>query len=672
MNAPAPDFDLLREINLDRSLGSAVLFDHRHGFDTAPMHVEIMDLWSCADENVLIEAFREGGKTTMAEEWLTMAACYGNFFYCLLIGETYEKACDRLAEIVKEARMNEKLHRLFGRKVLKKSVENKAWFYNGTLIQALGWDQELQSFKHDSHRPDLAFFDDPENKDRVRNTEAVDASMRKLYLELIPAMDAIRYRIRFSQARRAEDCMVTRLQRNPGWLCRSWPICDGDPDDPRTKALWPSRYPMEWVRARKAEFLAAGMLSEFNQSYRLIADDPEAKVFRQEMFQAVDLAPWRFAPKYAIYDPARSANETRVRGKHEKSDRYGKVVVSKIGSKIFVHESSGQYWMPDEFLEDLFACNERHEPVKIGVEKNSLDEWLLQPIRLESLRRGVALPLRPLQAPQDRSKEDFILGLFPFANARDIVLVGGVGSHTQLVAEWINFPQGPRDVMNALAYSLRMFSGVPVYADFSQENILEAPVPARGEDLFVGWNATPSEVVAAAVLRSGRVLHVARDWTAGGALPDAVRELAFEIRTSFPQAAIQTWVPAETFDQAQRIPLVPALRAERFTPMRAEHVAIARGCLAQRFRTSVKNRRLLQIDQRAHLALNAFAAGYNFPAEAGGRIATETEPGASRLIGEAIETMVAMLDRIGEYAGPSNLAVNPQGHEYVTALPGRR
>ena len=37
--------------------------------------------------------------------------------------------------------------------------------------------------------------------------------------------------------------------------------------------------------------------------------------------------------------------------------------------------------------------------------------------RLEILRRGKSLPIEPLNAPQDRSKDDFIMGLQPFAQA---------------------------------------------------------------------------------------------------------------------------------------------------------------------------------------------------------------------------------------------------------------
>ena len=61
----------------------------------------------------------------------------------------------------------------------------------------MGWEQELQSFKEGTHRPDRAYLDDPENEERVRDKAAVDAGIKKFYLELIPAMDSEHMKIRF-------------------------------------------------------------------------------------------------------------------------------------------------------------------------------------------------------------------------------------------------------------------------------------------------------------------------------------------------------------------------------------------------------------------------------------------------------------------------------------------
>lgn len=669
------DLSLLAKVSEDRALGSALLFQHRHEFVSPPAHVEIMDLWRSADELVLIEASRDFGKSTLSEEFLLLEGCFGNFHYCLLIGETYGKAVQRLEAIAHEAKTNVKLHRLFGGDVLaRKPIENRVWFKSGAMIEALGWEQELQSFKQHSHRPDRAYLDDPENLERVRDAASVDASMRKLYLELIPAMDKRRRKIRITQTRRAEDCMVTRLFKNPEWVARAFPLADRDPDDPEARSNWPDRYSIEWIRAEKRRYQEAGMLGEFLQSYMLQTTDPASKPFKDEMLAFMDASPWHWMPKFAIYDPARTSREKAAGGK-AKSDRYGKVVVSRLGSKILVHESGGYFWKPDEFMADVFATHEKHSPAKTGIEKNSLDDWLMQPMRIEMMRRGVSLPLVALTAPQDRSKEDFIHGLQPFAEARDIVLVGGRSAHPHLIAEWLNFPQGSRDVMNALAYSLRMFAGEPVYPEFGGQHLTDAHRIARGETVYAGFAANDTEAVVVGILRSGRALTVAFDASATGS--QAEKSLAFELRARYPQADFSCWVPAELHDQAQRLPLVTRLRAERLVVQRGEYTASVRGSLSMRLRTEAgAAKRLLMVDRGARLTLNALSVGYARDIERGGRPTKEPAPGTSRLVAEAIECVVSALDRQAEMSEGiprgANIAVSTGGLPFVSAHPSAR
>lgn len=659
------DRNLLEKVSNDRAIGSALLFRHRHPQESADFHVEMLDLWRSQDELVVLEAFREAGKTTMAEEFLTLEGCFGNFPYALIIGETYMKACARLEAVAKECLNNTKLHAMFGGKVLaRKSTENRVWFRAGGMLEAVGWEQELQSFKYLDYRPWLAYLDDVENETTTKDSVSVNQNERKFWLELLPAMDKMNRRIRITQTRRAEDCLVTRFAKNPSFVYRAYPICNGDERDPKTVSLWPSRYPMEWVRDEADKYRGAGKYTYFLQAYRLIATNPESKPFKDEHIRAVDMASWQWSPKYAIYDPARTIGE--------KADEYGKVVVSRFGSKILVHESGGYHWMPDAMQADLFAVNEKYAPAAIGVEKNSLDEWLLQPLRIKMMQRGQALPLKALQAPQDRNKANFILGLQPFFQAGDITLVGGKLAHPQLVAEILNFPDGSLNILNALAYSLRMFSGTPIYEDFSHENIGQAPESRGGETVYVAFNATPAETVAVAVLRSQRSLFVAADFAVAGTPPDAVRLLAQELRATFPRAQFQIWVNAEVYDQHQRIPLLPALRDAKLTPFRGEHVAIARGCMSPSIRTVVRQRRMLMVDPKAALTANALSVGYCLAVERGGRNATEPEPGISKLIGEACETLTSALNReLNSDAPRGHMAVNPAGATYMTANPRR-
>lgn len=409
------------------------------------------------------------------------------------------------------------------------------------------------------------------------------------------------------------------------------------------------------------------MLREFHQEFMLTVESIETKPFTEDMLRSIDIAPAAWLPRYAIYDPARTSNSAS-------SCRYGKVVVSRMGSRIIVHESGGYFWKPDECRTDLFETFNRHHCAEIGIEKDSLDDYLLQPIRYECMRRGVVIPIRPLNAPQDRDKEAFIMGLQPFFKAGEVILVGGRGMHAALVAEILNFPGGKKDVINALAYALRMFAGETIYQDFGEANIGPAPEVKSGSRLTTCWNASSSEVVCALLVRAGRHWIVARDFAAGGPTGDAVKQILAELHTHYPRAIVEAYVPAELHDSMQRIALVPALRSERLAPWRGEHFALARGALNDPIRTQIRERRLLTVSKDAPLTLNALAAGYKYPVSAAGRQAPEPEAGISRLVAEALECAYAMLAR-GFDTGADNgahFALNAQGVRYQTALPQRR
>ncbi|KWB54193.1 hypothetical protein [Burkholderia ubonensis] len=659
----------LKAISDDRALGSAMLFPHRHPQASPAFHVEVMDLWRCADEWVLIEAFREGAKSTLSEEHLLIEACFGNFGYCLIIGETYTKACQRLEAIKFEATRNMKLQGLFGR--LKESGrvwnEHQMELANGVLLEAHGWEEEFRGFKWRDIRPDRAYLDDIENKERVKDKTAVDASMRKLYLELIPAMDKVKGKIRVTGTPLAEDCMITRLRANPDWTSRQYPICNGDIDDPGTEALWPERYPMDWIRRKRDEMERAGQLRGFMQEYMLMAIGSQDKPFESEHIRecALDPAPW--LPKVVIMDPARTTDV-------KKSDRTGRVVLSRLGTKIYVHASSGEFWKPDEVIDDAFKTSARYGNAAVAIEKNSLDELLLQPMRAEMLRRGVTLALRPLTAPQDRDKTQFIMGMQPFFEAGDIVLVGGQGAHPKLVAEILNFPSGRRDILNALAYFQRVFAGMPVYEDFGQWNLVSEYEPSQQHPLALAFNATSTETTAALLCIEGQRVVVVADWISPVSPKEAVPDIAQLVRAAFPRARVTAWLPADVLDQAERMPIVPALRAANLHPMRGAYVNVARGALSPLIRTEAKARRLFQVDQEgAKHTLNAMSGGYNYPVDRAGNRNTLPETGPHRTLIEGLEAAVYVIcsQRADVLPEGVNMGVNPQGVSYLTTLPRR-
>lgn len=664
---------LIAELSKDRALASAMLFEHRHSHDTAPYHIEILDNWGLTDEFMSMEAFREGAKSTLCEESIIMEACFQNFNYQMIVGETYDKGCARLEGIKYEIRHNEKINKIFGR------LEAKPWNENEIVlksrqsgkemrIEAIGWDQEIRSYLWRNHRPDRAMLDDIENRQMVRDIAAVDANWGRMFGELIPAMD-VNVRIRAIGTPLASDCMIVRMRNSAHFKSFQYPICDGDIDDPATKATWPSRYPMEWIRRRRDFYEAEGQLKKFFQEFMLVPHTSHVRPFEAESLETGSAARYRGVARYVQYDPARTANI-------ERSARTGKVVVSFVGSQIVVHKSSGKFWMPDEIQNDIIESTREERPLWVGIEKNSLDEWLLQPLRAKMLSTGTFVPLVPMNAPQDQDKDSFIMSLQPFIAAGDVVLIGGAEAHADLVEEIKNFPTGKKDVINALALSMRLRPGLAIYRDFGPDNILEAFTPNPLLPFHLVANATGTENCFAFIQIDGLHMHIFRDWVIGGSPDDAIKRVSSDIRLAFPKATqIEVWAPADIHDNWAKTQLVPALRRFKAVASRSEYVARARGSLTDAIRTVRADHRLLTVSPEAWQTINALSGGYCVGMKANGQLGEQPLQNHYRTLAEAVESLTSFamqgISQFTEIPG-ARYATSADGRKYLSSLPEKK
>jgi hypothetical protein len=657
----------LQELSRDRALACDVFFAHRHKDATPPFHVEMLDLWGCADEFVVLEAFREAAKSTRAEEFLLLEACFRNFNYAILIGETYTKACQRLDAVKHEALSNTKLQAYFGKLKGEIWTENRASFPNGVLIEAFGWEQEIRGFLHRGNRPDRLHIDDAENKTRVKDERAVDESMRKLYQEVIPAMDKRTRRVRATGTELAGDCMLSRLAADPDWVARKFPLCDRDPYDPLAASLWPARYPIDWCRKEKRMYEAAGRLADFNQEYMLQPPGQAQSGFGEDMLRFEESAPLEWAPKHLIVDPSRTAGEA--------SSRVGRVIISRAGSTIYVHKSRGEYLKPDAIIDSLFEDHRQHRLATVSIEKDSLDEWLMQPIRTRMLASGVSLPLKPLNAPRDQDKIAFIKGLQPFFNAGDIVLLGPRASHSQLVAEILNYPAGKLDVLNALAYSQRVFARAPVYADFGHANVVSELDPASEQTpLVLAFQEDVSGVAAVLVAVEGIRLCVLASWSAAAHAQDVVASVMALARSAYPRNRLSSVAPGDVFDQHERATLLSALQRAKLSPHRGYYAKASRGSLASMIRTRSNDKPLLLVDSRATDVANALAYGYGHVLRKDGSPEPEPERNAARTLIEALECLTfahAVQHNALDLPEGALTATTPGGQRYITSRPGK-
>ena len=662
---------LLRAINADRALGSALVFAHRHPQESPEFHVAVLDLWRAQDEFVVVEAFREAGKSTLSEEFILLEAAYRNFDYALIFGETYTKACQRLSAIKHEALRNGKLQALFGTLEGVPWTENTIVLSNGVRLEAHGWEEEIRGYKWLDKRPDRAYLDDIENKAMVSDTAHVDATWRKLNTELIPALDRLKRKVRVTGTPLADDCLLARCEASREWVVAKFPVCvapDGATGHdaivhPQARSLWPDRLPMESIRAEYQRWADDGLAREFIQEYMLIAAQTQGKPFSEGEIVFSETEPPGWLRKVAVFDPARTVGA--------KSDRTGRIVMSRMGSRIYVYESGAEYWKPDQVIAGAFDASERHGDCEVAIERNSLDEWLMQPMRTEMLRRGRALDVMPILAPHDRSKEQFILGLQPWFKAGDIVFVGPKSKHQALVSEIVNFPSGKRDALNTLAYAQRVFGGAPMYPDFSDANIIHSPRVEQSDTLAITLHATSSEVAAVLVALSGRRMTVLADWTTTHSPNEALRDISVLLRTMFPSRQVTWWVAGDLFEQQGRVGLVESMKNARVEMYPGGYVGPSRGALTDLLRGQVDGRRLLQVSASCTRTLNALAGGYRMQVGPDGRARGEPEKNVSATLAIALEVLTSEVEKghtaraLPEGFGSS---MNAQGVPYFSAL----
>jgi len=110
MNKPiTPHGEVILKLARNPQLAHAVLFGHRHPNETPEFHKEIIDLWHSDEPRVAIKAFRGAAKSTLAEEAIIIGACLRKFKNCIILGETEERAIERLRAIKYEFEHNEKI-----------------------------------------------------------------------------------------------------------------------------------------------------------------------------------------------------------------------------------------------------------------------------------------------------------------------------------------------------------------------------------------------------------------------------------------------------------------------------------------------------------------------------------------------------------------------------------
>lgn len=646
-----------REILIERlarspRLAHATFFKHRHPDTTPAFHYELIDLWHGLDPRVVVEAFRGAAKSTLAEEAIIIAACLRKFRNGLILGETFDRSVERLKSIKHEFEENPFIAELFGDLVGDTWTESRIVLRNGVCIQAVGRGQSLRGVKHLDARPDMAFGDDIENEESVLTPDARAKTMRWLMSVVFPALDPD-YKVRINGTPLDPESMIVQISRDPGWVHRRYPIRHIDPVTDEMVATWPDRFPLEMIEEIEGRYQRLGLTTNFKQEYECVAEDPAVKAFTSDMIK-VEPTVRTWQATYSMYDPARTIKAT--------SATTGVVHFSWINNRLTVWDAYGPKWKPDEIIADMFRADELYGPVTIGVERDGLEEFILQPLRQEQVRRGYAIPIRPMKAP--KGKLDFIRSLQPFFKAGEVIFVKDL---PELKAQLLGFPTGLIDIPNALAYAMVLRPGQPIYENFSYQNVVEEIFKLPRQPMYLAVNATQMYTTAVLVQHNDGVFNVLADWVREGD-PGAV--LSGILADAGMEAGVRPrlYSPPEHFGNYDTVGLRGAARKVPVDLGQGGLALDGRDEIRALLRRQVRQGPALRVSQRARWTLNGFSGGYCKEVLKNGQLSEFATEGPYKTLFEGLESFASLLKmgHIGEDQ-PINWQTTSDGRRYISS-----
>jgi len=645
--------DMIRFLGKNRIAAHQILFKHRHPDLTPDFHARITTLWHSHLSRGLVMAFREAGKSTIAEEAIILMALLHEFKNGVIIGENEARAADRLNSIKHELLMNEQIRALFGDQMGEVWGYAKIILRNGVIIQAIGRRQEVRGMKHLDTRPDLLFGDDLESKEHVRDAAARHDTLQWLFAEVMPALDK-NARVRIQATPLDREALPMTIAGMPGWKILKFPIRYRDNAGDWAPS-WPDRYPLDWVDNREQEMYRLGLHHDFMREYMCEAEDPSKKVFTAGMFRVVSrIHVWQ--PTFAFYDPARTAKET--------SSSTGWAVWSWIGPKLIIWDGGGGVWKPDEIINHIFQINNTFNPVQIGVERDGLEEFLLQPIRQEMIKRGVIVPILPLKAP--KGKGDFIESLQPIFNANEVEFAKEL---PDLKAQFLSYPTGRIDGPNALAYAQIMRPGQPLYENFASFHVVESLPKWDRVPIWLCLNATQGLTTGVLCQLADGALHVLADYIREGD-PGAVLSKIWSNARLEADRDIRGIAAPRHFEAYDTIGLRAAAAKLPAELRRGGSELEGREVIRSLLQRTERGLPCVQIAQAARWTLNAFSCGYAREITPVGVVKQEARPGIYRTLMEGLEAFASLL-KIGMVEDDKHIhyRISSTGVRYKTILP---
>lgn len=658
--------ELLELYSRDRIYAHKVLFAHRHKEESPEFHTHLLNAFYSDNPLVVAEAFRGSAKSTLLEEVTCLKALFQEIRFGLFLGNSFTNACSRLASVKDELTNNDALIELFGDQHGSVWSEGEIVLANGIKLQALGARQSMRGVKHNDERPDFGAIDDLEDEEMVATPQAIIKNRRWLNGTLLPAFNPKTRQIRWVGTPLDPNCLIEQKMTDKAWVSLRFPALyiDGDGAE---RSTWEERFSTEHLHKIKQSYIDEGSLTEFEQEYMCRAESAAMKPFKPEVIPTPQAIPATWMAKTLVVDPARKGQARP--DQQRKLSRTGYSVHGWLGNKLVVFEGFGSFDDPTKIIDTLFKLDDEYEFMEIAIEKDGLEEFLMQPIRNEMLKRGRALPIVPVMAP--KNKDVFITGLQNFYVANDVI-------HTKqmpdLVGELLQFPSGRKDVPNALAYALKLRSGQPIYEDFRDMHVNETLDLEPSRPVYLAISARETMTAAVMLQYLDGAVRVVKDWLKNLPPLECLQDIVAEAAVHAGRKLIMT-APLEQHETYTNYGLPAAARQNRFEILPTVKAKDCLGTLRDFLRKTVRGEPGFMVDMGARWVLNGMAGGYGRKLTKAGVIQDKPAENEYQIVCEAIEAFVVWVSTMQEVRDNDpnrRYDTTPDGRTFLTTLPQRR
>jgi phage terminase large subunit-like protein len=202
----------------------------------------------------------------------------GEPMYQVIIGNSYNKAVQLLADIRAEFEANPRIIADFGEQKTVGSWEEGFFITQGGYIgQALGMGQNVRGLRVKNLRPTYIVPDDCETKDTIKNEKRQDEAVEWMLHDLIPTMDGDYRRFLYANNAAFPIMISKKLQAlNPKWKVHRVAAYDIVTYLPR----WASKYKDDYYRKLEAEIGILPVRAEYNNEPHV-----KGKIFTEELIQ---------------------------------------------------------------------------------------------------------------------------------------------------------------------------------------------------------------------------------------------------------------------------------------------------------------------------------------------------------------------------------------------------